>query len=410
MLNRRTGIVVLAVITAVFLPLLISPTLRKSIKASGPVKGLYSKYSKWKYGYLSPSDMGDGKDATQIIIEGPMGIGEDQAGNIFVNDRDARLVWKIEPSGRATVIAGTGMSTGQAGVSLSRVPARDVDLASPEGLVVDQDGNVLIADSYNHAILKIDRQGFLTHFAGNGQRGFSGDGKQATEAMLAHPYDVRIDSKGNVYIADTKNYRIRKVDRQGVITTVAGNGTAGFSGDGGPATLAQLNMPYGVLLDKDDNLLIADSDNNVVRKVGHDGIIRTIAGSGQRGFDGDGGPALAAKFDSPQSMGFDRAGRLFIGDEHNNAIRVLELNGTLTTLLGTKGPGFSGDGGPASLGQVADPENLWPRKDGSLLISVRDNSRVRIVTPDGKINTFAGRGPTSKHDYFAPIRLPAVDP
>ena len=137
------------------------------------------------------------------------------------------------------------------------------------------------------------------------------------------------------------------MDGEGIITTVAGTGVPGYSGDGGPAVDAQLNTPYGILFDRDDNLLIADSENHVIRRVGSDGIIRTIAGSGQRGYDGDGGPALSAKFDSPQSLAIDSQGRIYVNDEHNNAIRVLEPDGTVRTLVGTRGPGFSGDGGPA---------------------------------------------------------------
>jgi sugar lactone lactonase YvrE len=308
------------------------------------------------------------------------------------------------------VIAGTGKTTGPDGLPRSRAVAREIDLASPEGIVVDKDGNLLLADSLNHAILKIDTQGYVTHMAGNGQRGFNGDGIKATEASLSGPYDVRIDSQGNVYIADLFNHRIRKVDRNGVITTVAGSGAAGYSGDGGPAVNAKLNMPYGIILDSQDNLLIADSDNNVVRKVGQDGIIRTIAGRGERGYEGDGGPALNAKFDSPQALAFTDDGRLYVDDEHNNAIRVIDPAGTIQTVVGTQGPGFSGDGGPAISAQIADPENILVRRDGSILISARDNSRLRIISPNGIINTFAGKGPTNRHSYFAPIKLPAVGP
>ena len=406
LIKKRRRLLLIVIPAAALIVIVLTPTIKHAVKR-GP---FYLRYSKWRYNWRSPADLGDGKKALQIIIEGPMGISEDDSGNLYVSDREARLIWKIEPSGRATVIAGTGKTTEPEGITRFRVPARDVDFAVPEGLAVDRDGNVLLADSLNHAILKIDRDGYLTHLAGNGQRGFNGDGIQATEASLALPYDVRLDSKGNVYIADVKNHRIRKVDSNGVISTFAGTGSAGYSGDGGLAVHAQLNMPYGILLDNEDNLLIADSDNHVIRKVGRDGIIHTIAGSGQRGYDGDGGPALSAKFDSPQSLALDRAGRLYIGDEHNNAIRIIELDGTVRTLVGTKGPGFSGDGGPAFSAQIADPENLWVRKDGSILISARDNSRLRIVSPDGIINTFAGKGPTDKHTYFAPIRLPTVEP
>jgi sugar lactone lactonase YvrE len=405
LLKKRKRVLLFVILVVAAVLLVLTPTIKQAVK-QGP---LYERYSKWRYDWRSPSDLGDGKDASHIILEGPMGLAEDDAANLYVSDRDARLVWKIESSGRATVIAGTGQVTGPNGVPRSRVSAAGVDFASPEGLVIDKHRNLLVADSLNHAIFKIDADGYLTYFAGNGKRGFSGDGGKATEASLAFPYDVRLDSKGNVYIADVFNHRIRKVDTDGVITTVAGTGTAGYSGDGGPAVNAQLNMPYGILLDKDDNLLIADSDNNVVRKIGKDGIIRTIAGTGASGYEGDGGPASAAKFNSPQAMAVDGSGRLYIGDEHNNAIRFIEPDGKIQTLIGTKGPGYSGDNGPASSAQIADPENLWLRKDGSLLISVRDNSRVRIVSPDGIITSVAGRGPTSKHTYFAPVRLTPVE-
>jgi sugar lactone lactonase YvrE len=406
LLRRRKGILLVVIVVVAVVLLVLTPTIKQAIR-QGP---LYERYSKWRYNWRGPSDLGDGKDASQIILEGPMGLAEDDAANLYVSDRDARFIWKIEPAGRATVIAGTGKGTGPNGVPHSRVLARDVDFASPEGLVVDKNRNLLVADSLNHAIFKIDSDGYLTYFAGNGNRGFSGDGGKATDASLAVPYDVRLDSKGNVYIADVFNHRIRKVDTNGVISTVAGTGVAGYSGDGGPAVNAQLNMPYGILLDKDDNLLIADSDNNVIRKIGSDGVIRTIAGTGQRGYEGDGGSALAARFDSPQSLAINNDGRLYIGDEHNNAIRFVEPDGKIQTLIGTKGPGYSGDNGPASSAQIADPENLWLRKDSSLLISVRDNSRLRIISPEGIIRSLAGKGPTSRHTYFAPIRLTPVEP
>jgi len=406
----RKKLLIIVVVAVLLAPVILSSSVRRTLVTHWPLKEPYLKYSKWRYNWRSPSDVGDGKNAVQVIIEGPMGIGEDRQGNLFVSDREGKLVWKIETSGRAVVIAGTGKSTGAGGLPSGRLVARDVDLAMPEGLVVDQDGSILFADSYNHVILRIDQDGYLTRFAGNGQRGRGGEGIQATESSLAFPCDVRLDSNGNVFIADLGNHRIRKITRDGLITTVAGTGVPGYSGDGGPAVEAELNTPYGILLDKDDNLLIADSNNDVIRKVGNDGIIQTIAGTGEEGYDGDGGPAQAAKLNTPQSLAVDAAGRIYIGDEHNDAIRILDRDGTIRTLIGSKGPGFSGDGGPASQAQIADPENLWVRKDGSILMTVRDNARLRIVSPDGIINTLAGRGPTSSHDYYGPISLPPVEP
>ena len=307
------------------------------------------------------------------------------------------------------MIAGTGKPTGARGLPEGRLLAREMDLAMPEGLVVDQDGTILLTDSYNHVIWRLDQDGYLTRFAGNGERGRGEEGVKALESPFAFPCDVRLDSKGNIFVADLENHRIRKITRDGLVTTVAGSGVAGYAGDGGPAINAQLNSPWGIFLDKDDNLLIADTNNDRIRKVGSDGIIQTIAGNGQEGYEGDGGPAKAAKLNAPQSLAIDAAGRILIGDEHNDAIRVLELDGTIRTLVGSKGPGFSGDGGPASQAQIADPENLWVRQDGSILISVRDNARLRIISPDGIISTLAGKGPTSLHDYYGPITIPSVE-
>ena len=409
-LLSRNRFLAVAVVAVLFAPVILSGRVRHALITHWPLKEPYLKYSKWRYKWRSPSDVGSGKNAMQIIIEGPMGIGEDRDGNIFVSDREGKLVWEFDKSGRAIVIAGTGRATGPGGLPPGSAPAQDLDLAMPEGLVVDQNGDLLLADSYNHVILRIDRAGHATRFAGTGVPGSGADGIKATESAMSFPVDVRLDSKGNVFIADLRNHRIRKITHDGLITTVAGTGVAGYSGDGGPAINAQLDMPYGIFLDKNDNLFIADSTNNVIRKVTSDGIIHTVAGTGKEGYDGDGGPATAAKLNSPQSLGGDPQGRIYIGDEHNNAIRILEPDGTIRTLVGSKGPGFSGDGGPASQAQIADPENIWVRRDGSILISARDNARLRIISPDGIINTFAGRGPTKVHEYFAPISLPPVDP
>jgi DNA-binding beta-propeller fold protein YncE len=409
MITKKKLLIVVAIVAVVFAPLVLSSTLRRAL-IDGPLKGPYLRYSKWRHNWRGPSDVGDGKNALQVIIEGPMGIGEDTEGNIILSDREGKFVWKIEKSGRAVVIAGTGKPTGARGLPEGRTPALEVDLAMPEGLVVDRDGSILLTDSYNHVIHRIDREGYLTRFAGNGVRGRGGEGVKALESSFAFPCDVRLDSKGNIFVADLENHRIRKITRDGIVTTVAGTGVPGYSGDGGPALDAQLNSPWGILIDKDDNLLIADSNNDAIRKVGSDGIIHTIAGNGQEGYEGDGGPATSAKLNTPQSLAIDAAGRIYIGDEHNDAIRVVELDGTIKSFIGSKGPGYSGDGGPASQAQIADPENLWFRKDGSLLISVRDNARLRIVSPEGIISTLAGKGPTSRHDYFGPITIPSVEP
>lgn len=404
-LRRRTGrprakTLWLTVTPVVLLLCVLSaPTAAPLLKRFKPLRSLYTRYSKWRYDWRSADEMGAGKNAREILLEGPMGLAEDSSGNVFVSDRDARFVWRIAVSGQASVSAGTGLiATPQTAIA-TRVQAREAAFGSPEGLALDTEGNLLVADSALNVVFKIDRDGWRTIFAGSLQAGYSGDGGPAAQARLHAPYDVRIDARGNVYIADVHNHAVRKVDRAGRITTVAGTGAAGYSGAGGPATQAQLNKPYGLLLDADGRLLIADSENNRIRRVGHDGVITTIAGTGAAGFGGDGGPALAAQFNVPQALALDAQGRLYIGDEHNHALRAIEVDGTVRTLIGAHGHGYAGDGGPAALAQLADPENILVRRDGTLLITARDNARVRSITPDGKINTWAGRGPSAKHIY-----------
>ena len=399
------GLLVLLLGPVFLLPLLWR--FKEPLKRVGPLEPLYSRYSQWRYDWRPAAALGDGLTARAILLEGPMGLAEDRAGNVYVSDRDARFLWRIAPAGAAQVIAGSGRSTDASLGIPARIRAREADFASPEGVAVDAEGNVYLADSWLHTIFKIDRAGWRTIYAGSGQQGYRGDGGPATAAQLWMPYDIRFDAAGNLFICDVYNHVIRKVDRNGIITTVAGTGQAGFSGDGGPATQAQLRKPYGLLFDQEQNLLITDSENNRIRRVGRDGLITTVAGSGGQGYAGDGGPALLAQFNVPQSLALDAArGRLYIGDEHNHAIRVLEgytptgTGGTIRTVTG--GPhlhGFAGDGGPAAAAQIADPENMLLRVDGSLLISVRDNARIRLISADGKINTWAGRGPSAKHKY-----------
>ena len=209
-------------------------------------------------------------------------------------------------------------------------PATGAGLNSPTGVAVDSSGNLFIADFDNHRIRKVDATtGIITTVAGIGAQGFSGDGGPATSAKLNAPVDVAVDSSGNLFIADANNYRIRKVDTSGNISTVAGNGTRGFSGDGGPATSAQLKFPDGVVVDSAGNLFIVDTFNNRIRKVDTSGDISTLAGSGAvgwvlQGFSGDGGPATSAKLKFPFSVAFDSSGNLFIGDPGNHRIRKVK--------------------------------------------------------------------------------------
>jgi sugar lactone lactonase YvrE len=383
--RRRRLVVTLAACLALLASGLLA--VKRAAKAGRPLHGFYLRYSKWRYHWKAPADAGSGGDALAALIEDPVGIGEDAAGNVYVSDRADHFIWKIDAAGRATVIAGNGMS----GRATDGARATESKLSSPEGLVVDRDGNVLFVDSLGNEVLKVDREGRITRVAGGGGKG------SEVQTAFWHPYDIRLDSRGNIYVADFGRHRVERVDPNGLISIVAGTGTAGYSGDGGPATAAQLNGPYGIFLDAADNLLIADSPNHVIRRVGRDGVITTIAGSGEPGYAGDGGPARAAKFDTPQSLFVDSQGRIYVGDEHNHAVRLIERDGTIRTLIGKGRAGFAGDGGPAASAELNDPENIWIRRDGSILITDGDNGRVRRVSPDGQVSTFAGSGVSPDH-------------
>jgi uncharacterized protein (TIGR03437 family) len=328
----------------------------------------------------------DGRPAASASLGGVWGVATDTAGNVFVADIESRLVVKFSPGGTLTVVAGNGLYdySGDGG------PATSASLAEPRDVAVDAIGNVYIADSGNSRIRKVTPNGVISTVAGNGDFAFSGDGGQAAEAALHYPQGVAVDSAGNLYISDTVNNRIRKVTAAGVITTVAGTGEAGFSGDGGPATAARLSQPGGVATDAGGNLYIADGDNGRIRKVTPAGIITTVAGGGDT--VGDGGPATAAGLNSPTDIAVDAAGNLYIGDHFNQRIRKVSFLGTITTLAGTGELGFSGDGGPAAAARLNDPAGVTVTSAGDVYFTDSRNRRIRRVNANGIIATVAGSG------------------
>jgi sugar lactone lactonase YvrE len=251
---------------------------------------------------------------------------------------------------------------------------------------VDSEGNLFIADMHNNVVRKVDQAtAIITTVAGNGATGFD------------TPSGVTVDSEGNLLIADTGNNVVRKVDQAtGIITTVAGNGRFGFSGDGGPAFDAQLAIPISVTVDSEGNLLIADGNNNRVRRVDQaTGIITTVAGNGAPGFSGDGGLAHDAQLNEPSSVAVDSWGNLFITDTYNNVVRkVDQVTGIITTVAGNGAPGFSGDGGPAFDAQLSEPTSVAVDSEGNLFIADMSNSVVRKVDQNGVITTVAGNRPS----------------
>ena len=320
---------------------------------------------------------GDGGPASQAQLNFPTGVAVDGAGNLYIADTNNDRIRKVDSAGTITTIAGTGERRfgGDGG------PAIQAQLDAPSGVVVDGAGNLYIADRANHRIRKVDSTGTITTIAGTGERGFGGDGGPATQARLNNPYGVAVDGAGNLYIADLANHRIRKVDSTGTITTFAGTGERGFGGDGGPASQAQLNFPTGVAVDEAGNLYIADWSNARIRKVDGTGTITTIAGTGELGFGGDGGPAIQAQLGDPTGVAVDGAGNLYIADQYNNRIRRVDSTGTLTTIAGTGERGFSGDSGPATQAQLDDPTGVAVDGAGTLYIADASNHRIRLLTP-----------------------------
>jgi sugar lactone lactonase YvrE len=251
-------------------------------------------------------------------------------------------------------------------------------------VAVDAAGNLYIADNGNSRVRRVSVSGVITTVAGTGMYGFSGDGGPATNAQLKSPFGVAVDSVGNLYIADPYNHRVRKVSVSGVITTVAGTGPSGFWGDGEAATDAQLSFPSGVAVDGAGNLYIADTGNSRVRVVSL-GTISTKAGTGVEGFSGDGGPAVDAQLFQPLGVAVDAAGNLYVVDLLANRVRKVSVSGVITTVAGSGSTGivggFSGDGGPADNARLGNPGGLAVDTAGNLYIADSANHRVRKVAP-----------------------------
>jgi sugar lactone lactonase YvrE len=293
-----------------------------------------------------------------------------------------------------TTVVGTSIGgyTGDGGQATS------AELHHPTKAIFDAFGNMYISDYGNNRLRKVNTAGVINTIAGTGTAGYSGDGGQATAAEINQPDDLTFDTYGNLYFVDIANNRIRKVNTAGIITTIAGNGIQSFSGDGGYATAAELNTPTGLVFDALGNLYIADGVNSRIRKVSTAGIISTIAGCGGAwGYSGDGGQATAAKLSFPNGLAFDALGNLYIADQPNNRVRKVNTAGVITTLAGngfgaTTSGGYSGDGGAATAAELWEPTDLVFDALGNLYISDYDNNVIRQVNTAGIINTVVGDG------------------
>ena len=331
---------------------------------------------------------GDGGLAISAQLLNPHDAAADAAGNLYVADSFNNRIRKVDAAGGIVTVAGSGES----GYGGDGGPAIQAQFAQPVGVALDTAGNLYIADWGNNRVRKVDAAGNISTVAGTGVSGYGGDGGPAAQAQLSRPYGAALDAAGNLYIADWGNNRIRKVDAAGNISTVAGTGESGYSGDGGPAAQAQLAQPYGLTADAAGNLYIADSFNNRIRKVDAAGVISTVAGSGEPGYGGDGGAALQAQLAGPVGAALDAAGNLYIADGNNQRIRMVDAAGVISTVAGNGESGYGGDGGAALRAQLAQPRGLAADAAGNLYAADSGNHRVRLLTPAGAAPRIASGG------------------
>jgi YD repeat-containing protein len=316
---------------------------------------------------------GDGGQATQARLSQPQSVAVGPDGSLYIADTSNRRIRRVGTDGIITTVAGTGGvgSTGDGGLATQ---AQFV----PGSIAVGSDGSLYIADTLGNRVRRVRPDGIIVTVAGSGGPStFSGDGGPAIQAQF-FPQSIALGPDGSLYIADVTNRRVRHVGADGIINTVAGTGSPGFSGDGGLATNAQLT-PQGVAVGADGSLYIADI-NKRIRKVGTDGIITTVAGTGAFGFGGDGGLAIQAQF-SPDDITLGADGSLYIADTTAHNIRRVGPEGIITTVAGTSGTGFAGDGGPATLALLNFPGGIAIKPDGSLVIADTNNNRIRQLSP-----------------------------
>jgi uncharacterized protein (TIGR03437 family) len=330
---------------------------------------------------------GDGGPATAAPIYDPRGVTTDAAGNLYIADLGDYRVRRVTPAGVITTIAGTGV-----GFSGDGGPATAAKLNTPTAIVFDRAGNLYVSDYYNRRIRQVTAAGTIKTVAGNGNCCYGGDGGPATAAMLYGANGMAFDAAGNLYFTDAGNARIRRVTPAGFISTVVGTGTAGFAGDGGQAIAALINSPSGLAFDAAGNLYFTDSNNHRIRRVGSDGFISTVVGTGTAGFSGDGGLAAAARLYTPWGLTFDTLGNLYIGDLNNLRVRRVATDGIITSIAGTGSQDYGGDGGPALLAPLRSPGDVALDASGNVFVADRGHHAVRKLTPSSCTYTIS---PTS---------------
>ncbi|MEI8279381.1 MAG: hypothetical protein WCG87_06430 [Bacteroidota bacterium] len=319
---------------------------------------------------------GDNAAAVSADLNNPYGVAMDNFGNIYFADNNNHCIRKVDTAGIITTIAGNGM----AGFGGDNGPATAAQLLQPTDVSVDAMGNIYIVDGGNGRIRKVDAAGNITTIAGTGIPGFSGDNGPATDAQLSSLSFITLDNYGNIYFSDNDNNRIRKIDVAGIITTIAGDGTVGHTGDNGPAVNARVGGILGIAADLAGNIYFTEQDYQYIRKINTNGIITTIAGTGVAGCTGDGGPALSAELHNPSGVAVDAMGNVYVTELYNESVRKIDATGKITKLAGNGVSGFGGDNGPALAASLYVPEDVVADGKGNVIIADFFNNRLRYVS------------------------------
>ena len=311
-------------------------------------------------------------------------------GQLYGSSCVAARVYRIVGDHQLQVVIGSGGSGFDTGFTGDGGPATDAQVSCPIGIVFDNAGELVLADHSNNRIRRVDANGIIQTIAGSGEAGsnrgmYGGDGGPATSGFLQEPTQIAFDAAGNLYISDRDNNRVRKVDANGILTTLAGDGADAFGGDGGPSTKSKVDDPAGIAVAPDGTVYFADSNNRRVRKVDPNGIITTIAGTAKGGDKGDGGPASKATFDDPEALALDAEGNLYVSD--GPVVRIIDSKGRISRFAGTGVAGTSGDGGPATKALLTAISSIVVAPNGDVYLDDGDGHQIRKVAPDGTIST-----------------------
>ncbi len=319
---------------------------------------------------------GDDGPGTEARIQRPTAVAVDSTGVVYIADEANNRVRMVTPDGIISTFMGTLSTQPQEGERY----AFEANVSNAYGIATDNEDNLYVLSRGHSKVFKIGPDGLVRRIVGTGTAGFSGDGGPARDAQINFSNHLVADERGNLFIADTGNNRVRKVTADGTITTIVGTGARGFSGDGGPAIDAEIDVPAAIAIDKGGSLYIADFRNHRIRKVTPDGIITTIAGNGEPAFNGDDKPALESQFGEPCGVDVDDEGNVYIGDQINLRVRVVTPDGLMHTVAGNGKGGFGNDGGPATEALMTNPDILTVDRDGNVFVPDHQNCAVRKLT------------------------------